>query len=212
MIDPRVAETEPDPGPGRVEYEPGQEPVSSDTKFEVLATEADGFYKTVVTVSTAIMGGTLIFLEKVAPHPTLGSIIVLGTGWMFLFAAIGSILYVRRKNLESLRLALRGEYPAAGDIDARTRRASSMAPYLMIIGMALAGLSGLMNLWKGADGGNVSDPKSSEAGRVPLSIAGGDTGPKGSQPSPPSVPAPKDPSHQPVGTGSPPDTTSKHRK
>ena len=119
------------------EYPRGTEPVSSDKKYEVLAGEADGFYKILVTVSTAFFGGSLLYLEKIARHATPISIVVLALGWFALVLAIFWVTDVRRQNLESLRLAMEGKYDEARAVDAQTRLGSRRAQWSMLVGMSL---------------------------------------------------------------------------
>jgi len=131
---------------GEFPFDPGTEPVSSDKKYEVLTGEADGYYKMVVSVSTAFLGGSILFLEKIAPRPLLWTMVVLAMGWMALLIAIHLIIDVRRKNLESLRHAMEGDYDQARAIDAQTRAASKKAQWGMLCGMALVGVYGFTNL------------------------------------------------------------------
>lgn len=180
------------------DYLPGQEPVSSDKKFEVLAAEADGFYRMVVTVSTAFLGGSILFVERIAPQPIPQTLWLLAAGWMALVSSIYFIVQVRRGNLESIRLALEGNYGDARSIDAQTRLASALAQWGMIAGMILISAYGMTNLVLRKEG-RVDTQRMvvKIEGPVPLSIAGGSAGgsPRdttGGSPgaTPPATPAP----------------------
>ena len=131
---------------GDSEYEPGAEPVSSDKKFEVMATEAGGYYQTIVTIATAMMGGSILFLEKIAPHPIVWTIALLAMGWLALLGSIFLITDVRLNNLESLRHALECEYELAKTVDSHTRKASDLARWALVFGMLLIAGYGLLNL------------------------------------------------------------------
>lgn len=188
--------------PAERKYDPGEEPVSSDKKYEVLAGEAEGFYRMVVTVSTAFLGGSMLFMEKLAPHPVPYSVLVLAAGWAAFLVAIFFIVDVRRKNLESLRLAMRCEYDKADIIDKGTRRGSQVAQNAMLAGMCLVAVYGLLNLASYREEPMKSQRVivSTDDKSIPLSISGGATGPP---PTPVSQPAPapaSNPDKNPPGT------------
>lgn len=128
------------------ESEQGTEPVSSDRKYDVLAREADGYYRMIVTISTAFLGGSILFLERLAKQPECWTLPLLASGWVSFLVAIHSVASVRRQNLEALRLALEGKYDQARSIDERTRTASTLALWAMLVGMFLMAVYGFSNL------------------------------------------------------------------
>lgn len=190
------------------EFPRGQEPVSSDKKFEVLAGEADGFYRMVVAVSTAFLGGSILFVEKIAPRPVPRTLFLLGLGWIAFVLSIYCVAEVRRKNLESIRLALEGEYDQARAIDVRTRLASNLAQWGMIAGMLFIGAYGLANLVLRKE--ERMEPQRvivGVEGPIPLSIAGGSSGGQqrgaGASPEPASEKPAAPPPPPPKPTGKP---------
>ena len=114
--------------------------------FSSLVKAAADYYKTIVTVASSFLGGTLIFLEKIAVNPSFGSTVLLGIGWLLLVLSILAILLVERWNLESGRQALRDSYDRALKIDASTRFLSWAAILLLGSGIACIMFFGWINL------------------------------------------------------------------
>ncbi len=75
--------------------------------YKAMVSEASGYYKSVITISSSFLGGSLLFFDKIAAPPIGYSLLFLSLGWMFLIAAIISIIYVRRQNLEEGRIELK---------------------------------------------------------------------------------------------------------
>jgi hypothetical protein len=116
--------------------------------FNSVVSEAAGFYRVIVTVASSFLGGTLLFVERIAPTPRPFWLVVLGVGWLCLIASItAAVTWVRRLNLESGHLALSGQYDGARRIDHRSRRWSSVAAGCLAVGMLLVSLTGLGHLW-----------------------------------------------------------------
>ena len=120
--------------------------VSQEKLFETIVTEASGFYRSVLTVATAFLGGTLVFLKQMAPSPSPLSQAALGLGWFALIASVGCVIWVRRLNLDSGRHVLEGDIEAARRLDRRTRTLSNWAAGLLVAGMILLMLFGFLNL------------------------------------------------------------------
>lgn len=190
---------EPDAGPSPEPESPvprGEEAVSSDVKFTVLSEQASGYYHTVTTIATAFLGGSLLFIEKIAPHPVPWTLGLLGAGWVCLLAAIGFITDVRRTNMLSMRLAMRSEQELAQDIDKVARRSCMIGQYALILGMLLVSLYGLANVALA-----TREPQEDNMAKtqiitkvdkrgIPFSISGGDTG---GRPASPPKPRPAQP-------------------
>ena len=123
------------------------EAVSKDATFAGIVAEAGGFYKSVLTVASSFLGGSLVFMQRIAPNPSTVSLIVLGIGWVLLVACVAVVVFVRRLNLDSGRQALRSEYAAAEKIDQKTRGLSNWATWLLIGGIFMVMLFGMMNVW-----------------------------------------------------------------
>lgn len=122
------------------------QPVSKDTVFNVLATEAGGYYKSILTVASSFLGGSLIFIEKIAPTPSKCSLYLLGVGWLLLICSIATIIFVRRLNLDSGWKALEGNFNEAKEIDVKTRNYSTAATVLLFLGLILIMMFGFVNL------------------------------------------------------------------
>lgn len=128
------------------------EPISSDNVsraalFDSIVKEASEFYKLVLTVASAFLGGTLIFLEKIAPPPVPWWLFVLlCIGWLCLITAICILAIVRTKNLESGCHALDNNFEAAQAIDAKKERYTEWTLWLLIAGVCCITLFGIINL------------------------------------------------------------------
>jgi hypothetical protein len=113
--------------------------------LQSITAEANGFYGVVVTVASTFLGGSLLFLERLAPARTGWSIVVMAFGWLSLVASIGCIARIRFMNLRSGKLALRDEYEQADVIDRHTDTLSNWSQWLLIGGMSALVFMGLLN-------------------------------------------------------------------
>jgi hypothetical protein len=129
------------------------EQIPREVVFSTAATEAAGFYKFIITVASSFLGGTLLFLERVVPHPTSLGVALLGLGWLFLIASIAAVAWIRRLNLESAQRALAGKYNDARKFDRQGRRFSVAATLCLAGGMLLVAACGLVSLWNVASKG-----------------------------------------------------------
>lgn len=120
--------------------------LSRDVLFEATVTAAGGFYRSVLTVASAFLGGTLVFMEKIAPTPSCPSLIALALGWSALIASIACVVRVQRLNVDSGWRALDGKREDARAIDERTRRLSSAATWLLVAGIFLVAASGIVSM------------------------------------------------------------------
>jgi hypothetical protein len=128
--------------------------ISRETIFTVLANDADGYYKLVLTVASAFLGGSLLFLEKIVPHPTRLSLVLMTLGWLSLVASIAAITSVRQRNLRSGFLALEGKVDEARKLDVAKDRHSGWAAWLLIVGMSFIVLAGAVGIWTKTFGGH----------------------------------------------------------
>jgi len=127
----------------------GQSPnekVSKDTLFNSIVKEAGEFYNLVLTVASAFLGGTLLFLEKIAPQPVKWSLCILALGWLSLIVSIGLAVYVRLKNLESGRLALEGKYDDAAKLDRKKECHCVCMTWTLLLGVLCVAAFGMINL------------------------------------------------------------------
>lgn len=159
-----------------------QSSVSKDAVFAAIVSEAAGFYKLVLTVASSFLGGSLLFLDRIATHPSARSVWILGLGWVCLIGAIVTVAVVRRRNLESGYLALEEKYEEARDIDKSTRKWSTLALVSLSFGVFFLMGFGIMNFVKAIEEERavqnriVSDSGHEEIDR--RSIPFGSTGPK----------------------------------
>lgn len=114
---------------------------------ETVAAEAVGFYKLVVTTATAFLGGTLLFWEKVNPHPSHISLIPLLIGWFFLGCSIALIAFVRRGNIECGRLVLANKTEKAEVVALSARFWTTSAMLALAAGILMVMLSGFITMW-----------------------------------------------------------------
>jgi len=122
------------------------ERVSKDALFDSIVKEAGGFYNLILSVASAFLGGSLLFLEKIAPKPVVWSLPILGLGWLALIVAIGLSAYVRLENLEAGRLALEGKYDEAKKLDRKKECCCIGMLWTLLIGVFLVAAFGLVNI------------------------------------------------------------------
>lgn len=120
--------------------------VSKECIFKIIATEASGLYNLLITVSTGMFAGTLLFLEKIAPSPTALSLLFLGLGWIMLLVCTLTCAWVRWQNLESGRLAIEGKFEDARKVDKPNRMLTKFAIVSLGLGIAFIGIFGFVNI------------------------------------------------------------------
>lgn len=120
--------------------------VSKECIFNTIASEAAGLYNLLITLSTGMFGGTLLFLDRIAPSPTKKSLWFLGFGWGMLLFCTLACAWVRWKNLESGRLALEGKFEDARKVDKPNRRLTKLAIISLGLGIAFIGIFGFVNI------------------------------------------------------------------
>lgn len=120
--------------------------VSKECIFTIIASEAAGLYNLLITVSTAVFGGTLLFLDRIAPSPTIESLWFLALGWLMLLLCTLACAWVRWKNLESGRLVLEGKSEDARKVDKPNRRLTNFAIISFGLGITFIGIFGFVNI------------------------------------------------------------------
>lgn len=120
--------------------------VSKDALFQAIVTEAGGLYKVVAVTASSFLGGSLLFIEKIAPNPVACTLWLLGLGWVLLIVSISLVAWVRLLNLDSGRLALEEKYKEASRIDKNKEKYTITAIILLAVGMALIMAFGLINI------------------------------------------------------------------
>lgn len=120
--------------------------VSNECIFTTIASEAAGLYNLLITLSTGMFGGTLLFLDRIAPSPTKKSLWFLGFGWGMLLFCTLACAWVRWKNLESGRFALEGKFEDARKVDKPNRMLTKLAIISLGLGIAFIGIFGFVNI------------------------------------------------------------------
>ncbi len=123
-----------------------KESISRDAIFQSQTREAADFYKLIVTVSSSFLGGSLVFLDKIAPEPVKYSVYILAVGWFLLIASIVLIGFIRSKNLESAHHVLENEISEARVIDSKKRTATKITLLLLSCGILFIMIFGLINI------------------------------------------------------------------
>jgi hypothetical protein len=121
--------------------------VSDDALFDAIVTEATGFYNMLLAVASGFLGGSLVFIEKIAPSPPRWSLAILGIGWASLLFSLMVIIWVRRQNLESGKKALEKDYSSAKNIDQKKDKLTTWATILLALGVSSLLLFGMINLY-----------------------------------------------------------------
>jgi hypothetical protein len=181
--------------------------VSKAALLQSITTEASGFYGQIVTVASVFLGGSLLFLEKIAPVRTGLSLLFLAPGWLALVASIGCVVSLRHMNLMAGRLAMDGKYHEAGQFNRCTDRLSVWSLGLLILGMVLLMVAGILNVVQGPcteRNLQVSEDKAahgsprSQGGYEKKTIPYGSTGPNAQQPTTQGTQTPTQPQSQPT--------------
>jgi hypothetical protein len=175
------------------------EKVSKDALFSSIVAEAQGLHRQMVTIAVTFLGGTLLFLEKIATEPTVFSMLFLILGWAALIASVALSSFVRLKNLDAGRYALEEKYDEAARIDRRKECLSIVTIWCFIAGISFITIFGIVNLScnRNCEGSqSMSEEKSNkeDAGQITPaipkkkmikkgSIPFGSTGPQQAQPS-----------------------------
>lgn len=110
-----------------------------------VTTEAQGFYNLVMTAATSFLGGTLLFMEKVAA-PSNWSVFAIGAGWLSLVGAIACVAIVRRINLLSGGHALASQHDESKKLDKKGNFLTTSGTVLLIVGMLFITLGAIVNL------------------------------------------------------------------
>lgn len=129
--------------------------------LQSITAEAGGFYNLIVTVASTFLGGSLLFMEKIAPIHNGWSLLGLGVAWASLAASIGCIARLRYYNLKSGRLALNEDYTGASQIDRHTDKLSWWSQTLLIahVGAGAYGLAQRPSILDRKEGPNAKSPK-----------------------------------------------------
>jgi hypothetical protein len=111
-----------------------------------LVQEAAGFYGLLLTIASAFLGGTLIFLDRIAPSPKPWTVYVLAGGWGALVAAVVLVALVRWRNVETMRAFLEGRHGELRLKERLTRGLTVAAIVCLGCGMLAVSAFGVLNL------------------------------------------------------------------
>lgn len=118
--------------------------VSFERLYSTMAEEADGFYKQMITICTAFLGGSLVFSEKLFVSDARWSLVLLFVAWLALTYPLAVLVWVRWQNVEAHRHALKyltthdvNEYQQAQSIPIKGRKWTTSAIILMVFGLFL---------------------------------------------------------------------------
>ncbi len=114
--------------------------------YATVASGASDLYKMTLTVASSFLGGSLLFLERFAPHPSVFSKLILGLGWLSLVLAVGSTVYVQLLNNRSGCLAVDEKWDQALVIQRKAEKWTTGANWFLIVGMGLIMFFGFVNL------------------------------------------------------------------
>jgi hypothetical protein len=155
--------------------------------FAAMVTSAADYYKTIITVATLFLGGTLLFLEKLAPaSENIVGKWLLGFGWALLILSIVAIAAVQLINIESGRRVMIGEAPRALKIDRLTGALSWVALISITLGISCVMIFGYRNLNRSKGGITTVGNKVDVTKTIPFgNTQSGGKPPAGNQGTPP---------------------------
>ena len=120
--------------------------VSKDELARSVVSEAQGLHKQMLGISSAFLGGSILFLEKIAPNPEYWTLVMLIVGWLSLISSMALSIVVRLNNIESGRRALEGKYDKASELDRKKECWTKWAVGLLIAGILLIAVFGAVNI------------------------------------------------------------------
>jgi len=128
--------------------------------YSTMAQEADGFYRQMITICTAYLGGTFVFYDKFVTENSTQSLWLLFLAWVALIYPTAVLTYIRWQNVESHRHILEylkkqeeEEYTRAKTIAKNGRNLTKSAIYSMIIALLLLGMFTALNIYQSTQKG-----------------------------------------------------------
>ena len=122
------------------------DPVDNNTIFSAMAQEASGLYDLIIKIASLFLGGTLLFIEKITPHPSACSVHLLGIGWLLLIITIVLIAIIRLINIKSGNHAMGSEMDHAKALDRIGLPLTYVALSSFALGLILIASVGLVNI------------------------------------------------------------------
>lgn len=125
-----------------------------------MSQEADGFYKQIITICTAFLGGSLAFFDKLYVSKATWSLWLLFTAWAALVYPLAVLVWVRWQNVEAHRHALEyfktndeNEYKKAVSLPERGRKWTTSAIISMVLGLIIIAVFTAINIFSKPTGG-----------------------------------------------------------
>lgn len=113
--------------------------------FGTSVTLSDSLSNTVITLATAFLGGTIIFIEKIVKGP-INYFGLIWIGCSCIIATIGCNLYIRSRNIRAIQHELNRNYDQCNTLQRRTRSLSDFSYGSLLIGMVLITTFALLNV------------------------------------------------------------------
>jgi len=121
--------------------------------YSTMSSEADGLYKQMITICTTLLGGTLLFFDKLFVGNVSWTLAILFFGWAALTYPLPVMIFVRWKNVEAHRHILeyfktkdQKEYEKAVELPRRSRWWTKSAILSMTLGLVLIAVFTAINV------------------------------------------------------------------
>jgi predicted membrane channel-forming protein YqfA (hemolysin III family) len=124
--------------------------VSKSTLWETTCSEASGFYYQTLTISTAFLGGSMVFLDKIAPDPIPWTCFFLCLGWICLLKTIHLLLQIRLTNLHAFRLGLEEKWDECAIVVKPNEVKTTIMTKWIMWGLVFITFFGLLNIFLGS--------------------------------------------------------------
>jgi hypothetical protein len=152
---------------GKEQMSKVKETVSLDVIWQSMASEAAGFYKTIIVTASSFLGGSLLFMKDIAPNPLPITLGFLSLGWMALILSIILVAKIRWHNVESGRLVLEDQVAEAQKMDQKNRGRTNFSIYCLAFGMFFVMLFGIVNVsWEKKKESNMAKSQNNTEKRV----------------------------------------------
>lgn len=130
--------------------------VSKDELFSGMVKEAGGFYQLVIAITSAFLGGTLIFLKDVEITNSY-TLWFLGLGWVSLVVTIAVMAKVRLMNLKSFKFSLLKEWGKSAEIDRENEKRTLFLLNLLAFGLLMLTIFGFLTILSRTNNKKESD-------------------------------------------------------
>ena len=121
--------------------------VSREKIFDALTSEAGSYYNMIYGLASALLGGSLLLIEKLITQVHWASIVfLLAPGWLVLAGAIFNILLIRERNIKSGNEALKLDFDAAEKYDKINQEMMDITKWLIGLGLLFLIAFGITNL------------------------------------------------------------------